>query len=807
MAFVCLLINSKSKLKFRLERFVNATPDIRIYKLPQITHSPDRLRVYPLVNFIHRTKQVIKMKTFQPTPYKSKTSNTAIYTVLCTLVFALLTVANNPLAAQCAETDQLNFTTLNGSTNPVIDINAAEMTLGGGRVLASRYFSGNATEDEYFIHDFHLNGSVGPHIGLFNSAGADDNVNFTFYFANDLEELDFRLLDIDRHDEIIVNAIYNGEVIPIRAENYNIPGINPCAEYMDGNRFKSSCFGTNLDNSIEGVVDFSFAGPIDALEFIFYHDSAAAGFIAGGSFTVTDMAACAATERESIIADIDGDGIVGGADLDEDNDGIPDNIEKDCANNTVSVDFQQDDLSINPAEAINNAEAPYMVGDAILTLDTPLYVGGAMQDEYEISNSQLNSTYAVRIGIDQTTPGPGQHVNTTYRLSQPVEDLCFFFNDLDRNDEVIVNGKLMGRTINLSEVDFALTNTTPDPACPVWQGNNTWRSQCAPPEANLNNSDRGGIRICFPEPVDEIEIIFYDFAVGGAQFTEGGSFSVSNFETCMPIDTDGDGIPDYLDSDSDNDGCPDAAEACHGLDYNEDGIVIDSFGENGLADSVEAEAESGVLNCTLTDADQDGIPDYIDESECDAGLPVELKEFAGFDNHCTIKLKWETATESNFSHFDIEKSYDGVNFQAISKTESMGNTATGANYEYIDENIKPVNYYRLKIVDVDGAYDYSNVIVVKSTCFEQTVTITDVYPNPVMDKLFIQMTIPTTEREVQAHIIDKMGRTVNEQTISITEGANLITIETTDLQANTTYFLRVQGENWITEVQKFIKAE
>ncbi len=745
------------------------------------------------------------MKFIHSTLYK--TSNTAIITVLCTLVFAFMTVANTPLAAQCDQTDQLNFTTLDGSTNPVIDINAAEMTLGGGRVLASRYFSGNATEDEYFIHDFHLNGSVGPHIGLFNSAGADDHVNFTLYFANDLEELSFRLLDIDRHDEIIVNAIYNGEVMPIRAENYNILGMNPCAEYMDGNRFKSNCFGTNLDNSIEGAVDFSFAGPIDALEFIFYHDSAAAGFIAGGSFTVTDMTACAETERESIIADIDNDGAVGSADLDEDNDGIPDNIEKDCANNTVLVDFQQDNLSVNPAEAINNGEAPYMVGDAILTLDAPLYVGGAVRDEYEISNSQLNSTYAVRTGVDQTAPGPGQHVNTTYRLSQPVEDLCFFFNDLDRNDEVIVNGKLMGSTINLSEVDFSLTNTTPDPACPVWQGNNTWRSQCAPPVANLNNSDRGGIQICFPEPVDEIEIVFYDFAAGTGVISEGGSFSVSNFETCMPRDTDGDGIPDYLDPDSDNDGCPDAAEACHGLDYDENGMVISEVGENGLADGVETEAESGILNCTLTDADQDGIPDYIDEGECDAGLPVELKEFVGFDNHCSIKLKWETATESNFSYFDIEKSYDGVNFQAISKAESMGNTATGANYDYIDENIKPVNYYRLKIVDIDGAYDYSNVIVVKSTCFEETVTITDVYPNPVMDKLFIQMTIPTAEREVQAHIIDKMGRTVNEQTISITEGANLITIETNDLQANTTYFLRVQGENWITEVQKFIKAE
>ncbi len=747
------------------------------------------------------------MKIFHMTPRKA--SNTA-FTVLCTLIIALLTVVNTSLRAQCEQTDQLNFTSLDGSTSPVIDINTAELTLGGGRVLASRYFSGNATEDEYFIHDFHLNGSVGPHIGLLNSAGADDHVNFTLYFSNDLQEFSFRLLDIDRHDAIIVNAIHNGEVIPISPENYTIPGMNSCAEHMGNNTFKSICFGTNLDNSIEGAVDFRFTGPVDALELVFYHDNEAAGFIAGGSFTITDMEACLQTDLgDGIIADVDGDGIVGVIDLDEDNDGIPDNVEKDCANNMVSIDFEQDNLSTDPAASINNGEVPYMLGDAILTLDEPLYVGGAMQDEYEISNSQLSSTFAVRTGLDQTVAGPGQHLNSTYRLSEPVEDLCFLLNDLDRNDEVIVNGKLAGRTINLSEVDFALTNTTPDPACPVWQGANTWRSQCTPPVANLSDSDRGGIRICFPEPVNEIEIIFYDFAVGSGVISEGGSFSVSNFETCLPVDTDGDGIPDFLDPDSDNDGCMDAAEACHNLDPDDDGIVMGPFGENGLADGVETSPDSGVLTCTLLDTDDDGIPDFIDESEVcgETGLPVELKEFTGFDNHCTIKLKWETATETNFSHFDIEGSYDGINFQAISKIEARGNTAIGASYDYTDKNIKPVNYYRLKIVDLDGTYDYSSIIVIKSTCFEGSVTITDVYPNPVVDQLFIQMMIPSTEREVQAYIIDKMGRTISEQTISITEGANLLTIETTDLQTSTTYFLRVQGENWITEVQKFIKAE
>jgi len=180
---------------------------------------------------------------------------------------------------------------------------------------------------------------------------------------------------------------------------------------------------------------------------------------------------------------------------------------------------------------------------------------------------------------------------------------------------VIINGKLQGTTINLSTADFTLTNTTPDPACPVWQGNNTWRSQCNPEQPNLNDTDRGGIQICFPSIVDEIEIIFYDFTAGLADGTEGGSFSVSDFSVCNPRDTDGDGIPDYQDTDSDNDGCPDAAEACHEQPVDDNGMIAGPYGDNGLADNVETTPESGMLNCTLIDADNDGIPAYIDADE------------------------------------------------------------------------------------------------------------------------------------------------------------------------------------------------
>ncbi len=81
-----------------------------------------------------------------------------------------------------------------------------------------------------------------------------------------------------------------------------------------------------------------------------------------------------------------------------------------------------------------------------------------------------------------------------------------------------------------------------------------------------------------------------------------------------PIDTDHDGIPDYLDLDSDNDGIYDLNESGSGAtDTNLNGIIDgNAFGNNGLADALETSADSGILNYNVADTDSDGIDNYID---------------------------------------------------------------------------------------------------------------------------------------------------------------------------------------------------
>jgi hypothetical protein len=83
----------------------------------------------------------------------------------------------------------------------------------------------------------------------------------------------------------------------------------------------------------------------------------------------------------------------------------------------------------------------------------------------------------------------------------------------------------------------------------------------------------------------------------------------------LPLhDTDGDGIPDFLDTDSDNDGIPDANETANCVDANGDGVHDDSadLNNDGLADSVHPETGAP---CGFIDTDGDGIFDHLDPTD------------------------------------------------------------------------------------------------------------------------------------------------------------------------------------------------
>jgi hypothetical protein len=94
--------------------------------------------------------------------------------------------------------------------------------------------------------------------------------------------------------------------------------------------------------------------------------------------------------------------------------------------------------------------------------------------------------------------------------------------------------------------------------------------------------------------------------------------------------------------------------------------------------------------------------------------PVELLSFTGRKVADHASLMWVTASEKNSSYFSIEKSDDAINFSEIGTVKAQGNSDNIVNYTFDDNHFNGTAYYRLKIIDQDGTFEYSDVYIIQS---------------------------------------------------------------------------------------------
>ncbi len=117
-------------------------------------------------------------------------------------------------------------------------------------------------------------------------------------------------------------------------------------------------------------------------------------------------------------------------------------------------------------------------------------------------------------------------------------------------------------------------------------------------------------------------------------------------------------------------------------------------------------------------------------------LPVELIDFNGKIINGDVQLNWATLSEVNSDYFQIEHSADGESFEPIGSVDSHGNSSERHNYQFIDLNVKSgIHYYRLRMVDFDGTFEFSSTIQVAPDLSDLRVTM---YPNPVTHVLRLE---------------------------------------------------------------------
>ncbi len=111
-----------------------------------------------------------------------------------------------------------------------------------------------------------------------------------------------------------------------------------------------------------------------------------------------------------------------------------------------------------------------------------------------------------------------------------------------------------------------------------------------------------------------------------------------------------------------------------------------------------------------------------------ATLPVKIISFTASAQGKTALIEWSATNEISSDHYIVERSKDGITFTSISKISDKGNTGGVNHYSLVDNTPYPgLNYYRLKQVDKDGRFVYSEIKSVRFNTGKEL----EVYPNPV----------------------------------------------------------------------------
>jgi hypothetical protein len=184
-------------------------------------------------------------------------------------------------------------------------------------------------------------------------------------------------------------------------------------------------------------------------------------------------------------------------------------------------------------------------------------------------------------------------------------------------------------------------------------------------------------------------------------------------------------------------------------------------------------------------------------------LPIKLLSFDAKYNKPNVTLNWSTAMEKNFSHFEIEYSTDGSNFNELAVIFGAGESDSKKDYSYVDKTVAErggLVYYRLKSVDIDGKATYSSVRIIRLGEEKQGIALTT-YPNPVTSE--VRVTIPTNwqNKKVIYEVFNSMGQVSKKsETVSSSQTENL----NVSALAPGFYIVRVTCESQIAQ-QKIVK--
>lgn len=208
-------------------------------------------------------------------------------------------------------------------------------------------------------------------------------------------------------------------------------------------------------------------------------------------------------------------------------------------------------------------------------------------------------------------------------------------------------------------------------------------------------------------------------------------------------------------------------------------------------------------------SDKNNAALYIDDIEIEKvkPLPVKLIQFKGERNQENKnKITWSTSAELRNKNFELQRSADNKNFvslESIASKSRNGNSTSTLLYETIDAKPNPVDYYRLKITDLDGTEFISNSIKVVGKLMP-ALEFSRMYPNPATN-LVTAVVYSPYNANAKYQIFDSYGKLLIDIPVTINIGDNLIKADISKLNRGVYYAKLSAIIGGVTEAQMFIK--
>lgn len=188
-------------------------------------------------------------------------------------------------------------------------------------------------------------------------------------------------------------------------------------------------------------------------------------------------------------------------------------------------------------------------------------------------------------------------------------------------------------------------------------------------------------------------------------------------------------------------------------------------------------------------------------------LPTTFNSFNGVIKDCHNQLSWATASERNVQSFLVMRSADGLHFtEKIAEVKATGNSEVKKQYSFIDKKPLPLNFYKIVAVDVDQSQMQSDIVKLDlKSCFSRDeIVLGEIYPNPAIDEMNIDLISETKQGDVTIHLIDLTGRQLMNLTQTMQSGKNSIHLNIKEIPAGH-YILQLDNLNGVKEIRKFSK--